>query len=214
MSRIRVMLVEDHSMIRDGLKQLLELEPDIDVCAGVSDGSLAIQYYSDVKPDVVLMDINMPRVNGLEALERIRKMDSSSKIIMLTIHQDREYLMRALELGAIGYILKDADAKVLIDSVRCVYSGKTYIQPNMANELVSEYQRRKKGMDEIRQFLTIRELEVLKLLSKGMLNKEIANVLYISEKTVKNHISSIFRKLDVQDRTQAAVYAVKNKIAE
>ena len=211
---IKVMIAEDHSMIREGLKQLLELESDIRVIAGFPDGKAAVDQYLEVKPDVVLMDINMPVLNGLGALEQIRILDNSAKIVMLTIHNDREYLLKALELGALGYILKDSDSKVLIDAVRSVSKGQTYIQPNMASELVNEYKRIKSGDDDPRHLLTDREIEVLKLLAKGMLNKEIAGVLFISEKTVKNHISSIFRKLNVQDRTQAAVYAIKNKIAD
>ncbi len=213
-NEINVMIAEDHSMIREGLKKLLELEPDIRVIAGFSDGKVAVDRYLEIHPDVVVLDINMPVLNGLEALEKIKAMDNSAKVVMLTIHQDRQYLLKALELGALGYILKDAEATVLIDAVRSVYNGQTYIQPSMARELVNEYKRIKNGADDPQSLLTERETEVLKLLSKGMLNKEIANVLYISEKTVKNHISSIFRKLEVQDRTQAAVFAIKNKIAE
>jgi DNA-binding NarL/FixJ family response regulator len=209
------MLVEDHSMIREGLKQLLELEDDIKVIAGFPDGRTAVEKYSEVKPDVVLMDINLPSLNGLEATELIRKIDSDAKIIMLTIHQDREYLLKALDLGAMGYILKHSDSKVLVEAVRSVYNNQTYIQPNMASELVCEYKRIKSvASNRPENLLTRRELEVLKLLTKGLLNKEIANILYISEKTVKNHISSIFRKLDVQDRTQAAIYAIKHSIGD
>jgi DNA-binding NarL/FixJ family response regulator len=215
MDKISVMIAEDHSMIREGLKQLLELEKDIEVIAGLSNGQAVVEQYPVVKPDIVLMDINMPQLNGLEALERIKAMDPAAKVIMLTIHQDREYLFKALELGAMGYVLKDAEAKVLIESVRSVYNGQNYIEPSMAKELVSEFKRIKSNpRTEPQNQLTDRELEVLRLLAKGMLNKEIANILFISEKTVKNHISSIFRKLDVQDRTQAAVYAIKNKIAD
>lgn len=215
MDKIRIMIAEDHSMIREGLKQLLELEKDIEVVAGLSNGQAVLDQYPVVKPDIVLMDINMPQLNGLEALEKIKAMDPAARVIMLTIHQDREYLFKALESGAMGYVLKDAEAKVLIESVRSVYNGQNYIEPSMAKELVSEFKRIKSNprIDSQNQ-LTDRELEVLKLLAKGMLNKEIANILYISEKTVKNHISSIFRKLDVQDRTQAAVYAIKNKMAD
>jgi len=212
---IKVMLVEDHSMIREGLKQLLELEKDIKVIAGFPDGRSAVEQYPKVRPDVVLMDINLPVLNGLEATELIRKTDPQAKIIMLTIHHDREYLLRSLDLGAMGYILKDADSRVLVEAVRSVFNNQTYIQPSMAKELVSEYKRIKSGTpDRPESFLTKRELEVLRLLTKGMLNKEIAKTLYISEKTVKNHISSIFRKLDVQDRTQAAVYAIRHRIGE
>jgi len=215
MDNISVMIAEAHSMIREGLKQLLELEKDIEVIAGLSNGQAVVEQYPVVKPDIVLMDINMPQLNGLEALERIKAMDPAAKVIMLTIHQDREYLFKALELGAMGYVLKDAEAKVLIESVRSVYNGQNYIEPSMAKELGSEFKRIKSNpRTEPQNQLTDRELEVLRLLAKGMLNKEIANILFISEKTVKNHISSIFRKLDVQDRTQAAVYAIKNKIAD
>lgn len=211
---IKVLIAEDHSMIRSGLKQLLELEQDIKVIAECSDGKMAVGKYREVKPDVILMDINMPVQNGLEALEEIRAFDHGVKAVMLTIHQDRDYLLKALEIGALGYILKDADARALIEAVRSVYEGQTYIQPVMARELVNEYKRIRSGADDPRNQLTEREKEVLKLLSKGMLNKEIADALFISEKTVKNHISSIFRKLNVQDRTQAAVYAIKNRIVE
>ncbi|NLO99080.1 MAG: response regulator transcription factor [Clostridiaceae bacterium] len=211
---IKVMIAEDHSMIRDGLKQLLELEDDIKVIAACSDGKTAIEKYKEVKPDVILMDINMQVLNGLEALEQIKVYDNGVKAVMLTIHQDREYLLRALELGALGYILKDAEASALIEAIRSVNNNQTYIQPVMARELVNEYKRIKSGEDDPKKRLTEREIDVLKLLAKGMLNKEIANALFISEKTVKNHISSIFRKLNVQDRTQAAVYAIKNKIVE
>jgi DNA-binding NarL/FixJ family response regulator len=211
---IKVMIAEDHSMIREGLKQLLELEHDIRVIAGFADGKTAVDHYLEVQPDVVILDINMPVLNGLEALEQIKALDCNARVIMLTIHQDRHYLLKALELGAMGYILKDAEAAVLVDAVRSVHIGQTYIQPSMASELVNEYKRIKNGTEAHQKLLTDREVEVLKLLSRGMLNKEIANVLYISEKTVKNHISSIFRKLGVQDRTQAAVYAIKNKIVE
>lgn len=215
MNMIKVMLVEDHSMIREGLKQLLELEKDIKVIAGFPDGRSAVEQYPKVRPDVVLMDINLPVLNGLETTELIRKTDPQAKIIMLTIHHDREYLLRSLDLGAMGYILKDADSRVLVEAVRSVFNNQTYIQPSMAKELVSEYKRIKSGTpDRPESFLTKRELEVLRLLTKGMLNKEIAKTLYISEKTVKNHISSIFRKLDVQDRTQAAVYAIRHRIGE
>jgi len=215
LNMIKVMLVEDHSMIREGLKQLLELEKDIKVIAGFPDGRSAVEQYPKVRPDVVLMDINLPVLNGLEATELIRKTDPQAKIIMLTIHHDREYLLRSLDLGAMGYILKDADSRVLVEAVRSVFNNQTYIQPSMAKELVSEYKRIKSGTpDRPESFLAKRELEVLRLLTKGMLNKEIAKTLYISEKTVKNHISSIFRKLDVQDRTQAAVYAIRHRIGE
>lgn len=209
---INVMIAEDHSMIREALKQLIQLEPDINVIAGCADGMEVVERYLEKPPDVVLLDINMPKLNGLEALQKIKQYDSKAKVVMLTIHEDRDYLLRALDLGALGYILKDAKASDLIEAIRKANNNQTYIQPVMAAELVSEYKKVKRVVHAPKKNLTERENEVLKLLSNGMLNKEIATALYISEKTVKNHVSSIFRKLNVQDRTQAAVFAIKNRI--
>ncbi|AGC68536.1 transcriptional regulatory protein DegU [Thermoclostridium stercorarium subsp. stercorarium DSM 8532] len=215
MDKIRVMLVEDHSMVRQGLKQLIELESDIKVVAEAANGTQAADYYQIEKPDVVLMDINMPKKNGLQALELIKQNDPDAKIIMLTIHSDREYLFEALQLGASGYVLKDADGYVLIEAIRKVYEGEMYIQPTMAKELVMEFKRyahNGKNSSKKENILSEREIEVLRLVAKGLLNKEIAQTLYISEKTVKNHISNIFKKLKVSDRTQAAVYALKHNL--
>lgn len=217
MERIRVMLAEDHSMIRQGLKQLIELESDIKVVSEAANGDEAISFFAIEQPDVVLMDINMPKQNGLQALEAIKQKNPDAKIIMLTIHQDREYLFKALQLGANGYVLKDADGAVLMEAIRKVYQGEAYIQPTMARELIVEFKRYTSGEAQSSRknsLLSDRELEVLDLIAKGHLNKEIAKILYISEKTVKNHISNIFKKLNVSDRTQAAVYALKNNLVK
>ncbi len=217
MERIRVMLAEDHSMVRQGLKQLIELESDIKVVAEAANGEEAVSYFFIEQPDIVLMDINMPKLNGLQALEAIKQKNPDAKIIMLTIHQDREYLFKALQLGANGYVLKDADGAVLVEAIRKVYQGEAYIQPNMAKELIVEFKRYtsgEAGSSRKNSLLSDRELEVLDLIAKGRLNKEIAKTLYISEKTVKNHISNIFKKLNVSDRTQAAVYALKNNLVK
>ena len=217
MERIRVMLVEDHSMVRQGLKQLIELENDIKVVVEAADGLQAVDFYPIEKPDVVLMDINMPKQSGLQALEIIKGKNPDAKIIILTIHQEREYLFQALQLGAAGYVLKDADGRVLVEAIRKVHQGEAYIQPTMAKELIVEFKRYTSGdaaAAKKNSLLSDREMEVLRLIAKGMLNKEIAKTLYISEKTVKNHISNIFRKLNVSDRTQAAVYALKNNLVD
>ena len=213
MEIIRILIAEDHAMIREGLKQLLEMEPDLKVVAVAADGRQAVDAYVSMRPDVVLMDVNMPRMNGLDAIREIREKDGDARVLMLTIHQDREYLFKALELGAMGYVLKDAESRVLVEAIRTIHTGQTYIHSSMARELITEFKRIKSGDDNPNQ-LSDRERDVLKLLAKGLVNREIANQLYISEKTVKNHISSIFRKLDVQDRTQAAVYALKHHLAE
>lgn len=213
-NRISVLIADDHSLIRQGLKQILELESDITVIAQASDGNEAVQLTKQYKPDVILMDINMPGTNGLQAIKQIKDDQLPSRIIVLTIHEDREYLFKTLQMGAEGYVLKDAEPKVLLEAIRNVHSGRSYIQPNMTMELVKEFNRvtlHEKGKHNENN-LTARETEVLGLIAEGMINKEIARTLYISEKTVKNHISNIFKKLNVSDRTQAAIYAIKHNI--
>jgi len=212
--RIRILVADDHTLIRQGLKQILELEKDLVVVAQAADGKEAVRLAKEHNPDVILMDINMPGTNGLQAIKEIKHEQLKCKIIVLTIHQDKEYLFKTLQMGAEGYVLKDAEPSVLIQAIRYVHSGQTYIQPNMTKELVQEYNRvtvREKEKKKINK-LTSRELEVLRLIAEGMINKEIAKHLYISEKTVKNHVSNIFKKIEVSDRTQAAIYAFKHDI--
>jgi len=213
-NKISVLIADDHSLLRQGLKQILELEKDISVVAQASNGSEAVQCAKECKPDVILMDINMPGTNGLQAIKEIKQEKLQCRIIVLTIHEDREYLFKTLQMGAEGYVLKDAEPSVLIEAIRNVNSGQSYIQPNMTSELVREFNRvtmhEKEKRDDSN--LTSREVEVLELIAEGMINKEIAKQLYISEKTVKNHVSNIFRKLNVSDRTQAAIYAFKHNI--
>jgi Response regulator containing a CheY-like receiver domain and an HTH DNA-binding domain len=211
---INVIIADDHSMVRQGIKQILELESDIVVTAQASNGREAVDLANAHNPDVLLMDINMPILNGLQAVKEIRELGLETKVIMLTINDDREYLFKALQFGAQGYMLKDAEPSVLIDAIRNVAAGDSYIQSNMTTELVKEFNRvtQKEKEREFETNLTAREVEVLNLIADGLLNKEIAKTLYISEKTVKNHVSSIFRKLNVNDRTQAAIYAFKNNL--
>lgn len=214
MDRINVLIADDHSLIRQGLKQILELEKDIAVIAQASNGAEAVELAREFTPDVILMDINMPGSNGLQAIKEIKQEKLRSKIIVLTIHEDREYLFKTLRMGAEGYVLKDAEPSVLIEAIRNVHTGQSFIQPNMTTELVKEFNRvtmnEKEKHDD--NNLTSREIEVLELIAEGLINKEIAKKLYISEKTVKNHVSNIFRKLNVSDRTQAAIYAFKHNI--
>lgn len=214
MSKINVLIADDHAMVRQGIKQILELEEDIIVVAQASNGEDAVKLAKEVKPDIILMDINMPGLNGLQAIKELKQDEHPYKIIVLTIHEDREYLFKTLQMGSEGYVLKDAESSVLIHAIRSVYNGQSYIQPNMTKELVREFNRvtlnDKNKNDE--NNLTSREIEVLELIAEGMINKEIAKHLYISEKTVKNHVSNIFRKLNVSDRTQAAIYAFKHNL--
>jgi len=212
--RIAVMLVDDHKLLRQGLKQILELEEDIDVVAQAGNGEEAIEKAQQYNPDVILLDINMPKVNGIETLRRLKDLGINSKVIMLTIYDDREYLFETMKIGANGYVLKDSDADSLIKAIKDVKRGKTYIQPSIASVLVEELnEKTKKDGDYAKiESLTKREYEVLTLVAEGLNNKEIANRLYISEKTVKNHVSNIFKKIKVNDRIQAAIFAFKNNI--
>ncbi len=213
-NKIRILIADDHSMVRQGLKQILELEDDIIVIAQASNGEEAVKLGRAQRPDIILMDINMPGTNGLQAINELKQDKDAPKIIVLTIHEDREYLFKTLQMGVEGYVLKDAEPCVLIEAIRSVYRGQSYIQSNMTKDLVKEFNRITMHEKEKKEenSLTSREIEVLELIAEGMINKEIAKQLYISEKTVKNHVSNIFRKLNVSDRTQAAIYAFKHNI--
>lgn len=211
---IRVMIADDHSLMREGLAKILEFDKSISIVAMAGDGQEALEKYKTNEIDVVLLDINMPIMNGIEALRKIRDMDSSAKIIILTVHDGREYLIESLNMGANGYMLKDSDSSSLVEAIKAVHSGGTYVHPNLAGELLKEInkskgrEKMKKGLDS----LTKREYEVLCLIAEGLSNKEISDKLIISEKTVKNHVSSILRKLEISDRTQAAIYAYKHNV--
>ncbi|WP_425446551.1 response regulator [Dethiothermospora halolimnae] len=212
--KIKVLIVDDHSLMRQGLKQLLELEDDIDVVCQSCDGEDAIKKTNEYRPDVILLDINMPKLNGIETLRRLKDIGVSSKVIMLTIHDDREYLCETVNIGADGYVLKDADSDTLVQAIRDVVKGKSYIQPSIASLLVSKLNSDEEKTDGEKKvdLLTKREYEVLTLIAEGLNNREIAGKLYISEKTVKNHVSNIFKKIEVSDRIQAAIFAYKNNI--
>lgn len=213
MSSIRVVIADDHRMIREGLKQLLELEGDIVIVGEAGDGIECLEQIEIKKPDVLLLDINMPRMGGLKVLEKLREIKSSTKVLILTIHNEIEYLLKAVDIGVNGYVLKDSESDLLRKAIFAVHGGETFIQPNMI-PLLNEKLENKDDMTSAESLLTKREMEVLKLITEGLFNKEIAYNLSISEKTVKNHVSNIFRKISVSDRTQAAVYAIKNNIVE
>ena len=211
--QISVVIADDHSMIREGLKQLLELEGDIKVIGEAGDGKQCLKKVRELKPDVLLLDINMPELNGLQVLEELKMQKSDVKTLVLTIHNEIEYLLKAVEIGIKGYVLKDSESSILKKAIYQIYEGDTYIQPSLA-PLLRQSLAEKSKVAKSENALTKRELQVLKLLAEGMYNREIGEQLYISEKTVKNHVSSIFKKIGVSDRTQAAVYAIKNNIVE
>lgn len=211
MEKIRVMITDDHSMIREGLKQLLEFDGSIEVVGEASNGVECLEKLSECKPEVLLLDINMPDKNGIEVLEQMKAEDSEVKVLILTVHNEMDYLMKAVDIGVDGYILKDSESSELKKAIRTVRDGESYIQPSMIPALNNQLLNRDTDKDKI-SMLTNRELEVLVQVANGMFNKEIATNLNISERTVKNHISNIFKKIDVSDRTQAAVFAIKNNI--
>lgn len=211
MEKIRVMITDDHSLIREGLKQLLEFDGSIEVVGEASNGVECLKKLSECNPEVLLLDINMPEKNGIEVLKQMKADDSKIKVLILTVHNEMDYLMKAVDIGVDGYILKDSESAELKKAIRAVRNGENYIQPSLIPVLNSQLLSRDTDKDKISS-LTNRELEVLVQVANGMFNKEIATNLNISERTVKNHISNIFKKIDVSDRTQAAVFAIKNNI--
>ena len=210
---IKIMIADDHSMIREGLKSLLELEGDIQVVAEAEDGVDCLEKLKICTPDVLLLDINMPRKNGLEVLQTLKSSKSKVKVLVLTVHNEVEYLMKAVDIGVDGYILKDSESAELKKAIFSIVEGENYIQPSLIPELNSKMIEKNRDEGKI-ESLTKRELEVLKLLAVGMYNKEVAEKLNISERTVKNHVSNIFKKIEVTDRTQAAVFAIRNNLIE
>ncbi|MEQ8176486.1 MAG: response regulator transcription factor [Syntrophomonadaceae bacterium] len=209
MGSIKVLIADDHVLVREGLRKLLELDENIEVMTEVGDGQGAINIARKAKPDVILMDVNMPGTDGIVATKVIKREYPSIKIIALTIYEDEE-VVEMVRAGVSAYVLKDVAGSELVDTIHRVMQGEIVIHPRVANRLVRELNRNDSKKNEVR--LTKREKDVLDLLVKGNTNKEMADAMFISEKTVKNHLTSIFRKLGVKDRTQAAVYALKNNI--
>lgn len=208
---IKVMITDDHILMREGIKQLLEFDGEIEVIAEASDGEECLEKLKTINPEVLLLDINMPKKNGIEVLESIRNQKLKIKVLILTVHNEIEYLLKAVDIGVDGYILKDSESAELKRAIVTVVEGESYIQSSLIPALNSRLIARDVDKEKI-DSLTKRELEVLVQVANGMFNKEIANALNISERTVKNHLSNIFKKIDVSDRTQAAVFAIKNDI--
>lgn len=211
--KIEIIIADDHMMIREGLKQLLELDGTMKVIAEANDGEECLNLLNKkIHPDILLLDINMPKKNGIEVLEYIKQNKIPVKVLILTVHNEVEYLLKAVDIGIDGYLLKDSSYDELKEAIDVVISGNTYIQPSLLpalNESMEDYALDKEKIE----CLTNRELDVLRLISEGCSNKKISDELTISERTVKNHISHIFRKINVEDRTQAAVFAIRNKIS-
>lgn len=213
MSRIRVLIVDDHTLLRDGLCALLELVPDIEVVGEAGNGKEALEKARELVPDVVLMDIEMPVMDGLEAARRITAQHSGSKVIVLSQYEDSEHVVDAVEAGVRGFVNKTAASTELAASIRSVHRGDSYLSPAAARQLVGQYQRKdhSKGEDSYDR-LTNRERDVLKLIAEGKTSQQIADKLVVSRKTVEGHRTNLMAKLGIHDRVELVKYAVRKGI--
>lgn len=218
---IDIVLVDDHKLFREGVKRILDFEPKFNVVAEGGDGDIATNLVAKHDPDVVLMDINMPTINGVQATANLIAEFPDTNVIILSIHDDESYVTHALKTGAKGYLLKEMDADSLIEAIKVVSEGGSYLHPKVTHNLVNEYRRLAQSDNdgssskviEYRKplhILTKRECQVLQLLAEGNSNRSVSETLFISEKTVKNHVSNILQKMKVNDRTQAVVMAIRN----
>ena len=216
---IRILIADDHALLRQGIRNFLSLESDFEIIGEAADGEETIRRASELRPDILLLDINMPKGNGIEVATRLRETHPEIRILALTIHDDENYMMKMIQSGAAGYLLKDVEPSMMVQAIRRVHAGESFVEPSLTAKLfrgITDREAQKPspqapGMSESDK-LSAREIEVLRLIGRGMSNAEIARELYLSEKTVKNHLTNIFRKIQVSDRTQAVLFAIKHKI--
>jgi two-component system NarL family response regulator len=213
---VRVLVVDDHALFRHGLVSVLRSAADLEVVGEARDGMEAIEQAATLEPDVVLMDVRMPTVNGIEAARRIRVAQPTVRVLMLTESEDEDDLFGALRAGATGYLLKEVAIDEIADAIRSVANGQALVSPSMTTKLLSEFNAMSRRLEEEHdgRRLTDRELEVLRLIARGMSNKDIGTELVISENTVRNHVRNILEKLQVRSRVEAAMYAVREKLVD
>jgi DNA-binding NarL/FixJ family response regulator len=212
---MRIIICDDQSIVRDGLAMLLKLETDMEVVGTAGDGASAVELVAQKKPDLVLMDLKMPVMNGVEATRRIRAQFPEIKVLVLTTYADDEWVFDAIQAGASGYLLKDTPRDDVIRAIRGTAEGKTYVDPSVAGKVLRQASsHHSQPASNITADLTEREIEVLRLIAKGSSNKEISERLFLSEGTIRNHVSAILAKLGVSDRTQAAVIAIQHGLGE
>lgn len=211
MEKITILLAEDHTLVRQGICQFLEREKDLEVVGEASDGEEAVRLAKQLKPDVIIMDIAMPKLNGIEATKQIKQLPFSTHILILTAYDYEEYIFPILEAGAVGYLLKDMNANELIGAIHTVYKGESILHPAVARKLIEQFRNSsvKYGREQALDLLSEREAEVLKMVAKGMSNKEIAKELFLSVHTVESHLGSTFSKLGVCSRLEATTEALK-----
>ncbi len=217
MAKIRLLIAEDETVVRHALAQILAAEADIDPVAQAPNGEAAVILARDHKPDVILMDINMPKMDGIAATRQIKQEVPECAIVVLTIRDDDQAIFEAIKAGALGYVLKDAPPEETVEAIRAAARGEGWLHHSLVGRVMDEFSRisgLRAAAKEIFAELTRREMEILELLGQGLRNRDIAGKLYISEKTVKNHVSSILAKLHVNDRTEAATLAARHGLAD
>ncbi|TYP53779.1 response regulator [Thermosediminibacter litoriperuensis] len=216
LKKIRTIVADDHALVREGIVKILSLEPDILVVGEAEDGEQAVDLAVKMDVDIILMDINMPKINGIEATRIIKGKKPEVNIIALTIHEQEDYLFEMIRSGVSGYVLKDVRPDELIKTIRRVVEGQAFIPPSLTPKVFQEFNRLSRNQEEpFNAFnLTVREIEVLQHVAQGLSNRDIAEKLFISEKTVKNHLTNIFQKMGVTDRTQALLLAIKHDIVK
>ena len=214
MSNVKVLLADDHGIVRKGLRFVLESEPDMTVVAEASNGREAVRLCEQYQPEIAIVDIAMPQLNGIDAVSQIRKASPSTQAMVLSMHSDETYILRALSAGAKGYILKDAVEDEILPAVRSVLKGKSYFSPAIAKTLLEDYVRylRQRGLEDSYDLLTDREKEILQLLAEGRSNKEVANLLNLSVTTVETHRTNMMQKLGLHSAAEIVLYAVRKRI--
>lgn len=211
---IKVLIADDHALIREGLRRIISFEDDIRIVGEADNGEKALELLKIYKPQVMLLDMNMPLMDGLEVLKRVKREKTSIKVIMLTIENDTKTIKDAINIGADGYILKESAGTEIVRAIKAVYEGEKYIDKSLVSILFSDIMSDDKKKKSILDCLTKRETEVLFYMSKGLNNKKIGKKLYLSEKTIKNYATNLFKKINADDRVQAAITAIENNIEE
>lgn len=215
MKKIRVLLADDHTILRDGIRALLEDQDDIELIGEAEDGQTAVKMTAQLNPDIAILDIAMPLLNGLEATRQIKRDFPQVKVLILTMHENEEYIRQVLAAGALGYVLKDAAARDLLGAIRAVYKGEAVLSPAITRLVIEDYLRWGDiRPDDATNGLTSREREVLQLIAEGYRNKEIAEILCLSVKTIQSHRTNLMNKLDLHDRGELIKYAIQKKIIE